>query len=70
MTTEARLAIAIQGLRDVVNPLLKMRRECPPGHQLNGIVMNSMADQSWTYREIALNTLQALGEPAVEPVAE
>jgi hypothetical protein len=47
------LVIAVQALRDVVNPIGKLRRETSPDAEINGIGARHWADMPGTMRDIA-----------------
>lgn len=63
--TEARakecLVIAVQALRDVVNPVGKLKREMAPVEALSGVVAQRWADMPETMRGIAREALREIG---------
>lgn len=61
MTTEAKLNLAIQGLRDVLDPIGKYRRNLKPGYLLDGAGCADLLRYPSTYQEIAREALEAIG---------
>ncbi len=60
MTTEQKLEIAIQGLRDVVDPIAQINREMKEGYTLDGLGAMHYKRDLESYRKIALQTLKKL----------
>ena len=69
MTDTERAAIAIQALRDVVNPLAWLRRE-DSGRPLSDDRILSFIRNPYTYISIARVALRALGEYIEDPRCE
>ena len=60
MSTDEKLAWAIQALEDVTDPVSKVRRELRPGYSLDGTGCVRMLDDPETYRRIAREALAKL----------
>lgn len=56
------LVIAVQALRDVVNPLGKLKREIAPDQRLEGVVAVRWAELPETMRGIARAALKEIGQ--------
>lgn len=59
---EEQLAIAIQALRDVADPIAMLKRDVPPGHTFDGLWACRLAEFAGTYQDIARRALRELGE--------
>ena len=60
MTDKAKLKVAIQALKDMLDPIGKMRRELPEGYKLDGHFAVQYADSPQCYRAIAAEALQKI----------
>lgn len=56
-----KLETAVQALRDIIDPIGKMRREMPEGHTLSGSYAAMMAESAEHLRGIAREALRKLG---------
>ena len=62
MTTEHKLAIAVRALRDIENPIGKMRRDLAHGCELDGRMAISLAQDPHFLRDEAKSALETIGE--------
>lgn len=60
MNTKQKLEIAVQALRDVVDPIGKIQREMPEGCRLDGAGAVNHLRLPTTYQEIAREALKKL----------
>jgi len=60
MTADERLAIAMQALRDIENPIAMLKRDVPPGHAFDGLWACRIAEFAGTYQDIARKALEKL----------
>lgn len=67
MTDAEKLTRAIQGLRDICNPIGMIEREMPPGAHLNGAECVRLLDDPMTFRDIARVALQDMDEWEATP---
>ena len=58
MTTEEKLKVAIQALKDIADPIGKMRRELPPGCQFNGMMAVQLATDANFLKQEARKALE------------
>lgn len=69
MTTEEKLAIAVQALRDIANPLDKLQRECPANSRLDGKFAAMLCNDAEHLKREAKAALSVLdGETTAPPV--
>lgn len=54
----------IQSLRDIADPISKMRRELPEGAQLNGMMAVTLSGDANYLKESARKALREIGEDA------
>ena len=60
MDAKQKLEIAVQALRDVVDPIAKIQREMPKGHRLDGAGAIDHLRNPGTYQAIAREALKKL----------
>jgi len=63
MTSNEKLAIAVQALQDVAYPITKMRRELEEGCQLNGLMAVTLSRDPEYLRTIATDALKKIEGP-------
>lgn len=61
MRGQERLGLALQTLRDIVNPIGRMKRELPEGHQLNGMGAVMLSEDPNYLKGLAQDALRRIG---------
>ena len=62
MSTKKKLELAIQGLRDIANPIDRLRRNLKPDERLDGIMTVLLLKDPNYYKNIAEDVLKKMEE--------